>query len=419
MKSPSISAVRDSLVNEFQYSLNVKTARLLKAALSEAVRQNVSLYLVGGPVRDLILHRRSEDLDLVTEGDTKALAKGVAEAAGAKAVLHPQFGTATVESEGGRLDLAMARQETYARPGALPTVAAGKIEEDLERRDFTINAMALGLAGRHEGQLLDPSGGLTDLTESVVRILHRGSFEDDATRIFRAIRYEQRLGFRLESDTLSRLSGALDNGMLATVSADRLRHELQLILAENAPVRTLLRAGELGVLYSLYAPLRKADWLRAFEERTEPITLVAALAFLMCQNEAQGFIARLNMPTEWAEAVTGMVRLLSDAPRLEDPMLAPSTLFRTLECQPLAAINALLQLTPSAVVRERLAHYSESQRFVQPILRGGDLLALGVPQGPWVGEILRRIQDARLEGMVTTLDDERALVLRCLAGLQA
>ena len=193
-----------------------------------------------------------------------------------------------MKCEGARLDLAMARKETYARPGALPTVTAGTIEEDLERRDFTINAMALGLVGRHEGRLLDPSGGLTDLTDHVVRILHPVSFEDDATRIFRAIRYEQRLGFRLESETQSRLSDALNDGMLATVSADRLRNELQLILAEDVPVRTLLRAGELGVLHSLYAPLRQAEWLKAFDEDTEPLTLIAALAFSMSHTEARG-----------------------------------------------------------------------------------------------------------------------------------
>ena len=391
----------------------------MNVTLSEARRRKAHLYLVGGPVRDRMLNRRSEDLDLVTEGDTEALAMGVAQAVGSKAVFHRQFRTATVKCEGARLDLAMARKETYARPGALPTVTAGTIEEDLQRRDFTINAMALGLAGRHEGRLLDPSGGLTDLTEGVVRILHRGSFEDDPTRIFRAIRYEQRLGFRLESGTLSQLSDALAAGILATVSPDRLRNELQLILAEDVPVRTLLRAGELGVLHGLYAPLGQADWLRELDEEAEPLTLFAALAFRMSQMEGQGFIARLNMPTEWAEVVTGMVQLSSDAPRLKDPTLSPSGAFRTLESCPIAAINAFMLLTPSVVMRERLAHYSESQRFVQPLLRGGDLLALGVPKGPQMGEILRRIQDARLEGEVTTLEEERALVLRCLADLQA
>lgn len=367
----------------------------------------------------MMLHRLSEDLDFVAEGDTEALATGVAEAVGSKAVLYPQFGTATVKCEGARLDLAMARKETYARPGSLPTVTVGTIEEDLDRRDFTINAMALGLVGRYEGRLLDPNGGLTDLTDGVVRILHPASFEDDATRIFRAIRYEQRLGFCLESNTLLRLSDALNDGMLGTISADRLRNELKLILAEDAPVRTLLRAGELGVLLRLYAPLRQVEWLKAFDEEAEPLTLIAALAFCMSNTEGQGFITRLNMPSEWAEVVTGMVQLSSALPKLEDSRLSPSRLFRTLEGCPMAAISALSRLTPSPIVRERLAHYSESQRFVQPHLRGDDILGLGVPQGPQVGEILRRIQDARLEGEVTTPEDERELVLRCLADLQA
>ena len=344
MKTTSISAITDRLVDEFQRSLNPEAARLLDATLSEAGRLGASLYLVGGLVRDLLLHRPLGDLDLVVEGDVEALAAAVAQTVEIKAIHHRQFGTATIMSEGARLDLAMARKETYARPGALPTVTAGSIDEDLERRDFTINAMALGLSGHHEGSLLDPSGGLMDLREGVVRILHRRSFEDDVTRILRAIRYEQRLEFRLESGTLSRLSDALSNDMLATVSADRLRREIELILAEEAPVRTLLRLGELGVLNRLYAPLGRADWLKAFEDDAEPLTLVAALAFGMSPNEGQGFISRLNMPSAWAEAISGMAKLLSLVPNLEDSMQSPSSLFRMLEGCPIAAIDALSSL---------------------------------------------------------------------------
>ncbi len=387
--------------------------------MSEAEQRDASLYLVGGPVRDLMLHRRSWDLDLVTEGDVEALATGVAEAVGSKAALHRRFGTATVKFEGARLDLATARRETYARPGALPTVMSGTIEEDLGRRDFTINAMALGLSGRHNGQLLDPSGGLDDLTKGVVRVLHQRSFVDDATRIFRAVRYEQRLGFRLESETRRRLLDALDDGMLATVSADRLRHEIELILAEDVPVRTLLRAGELGVLHSLYTPLKEAEWIRAFDEEAESLTLVAALAYMMSTEGAQAFVARLNMPSAWAGAVMGMTRLASDVPKLKTSDLPPSMLYRTLEGRPMASIDALARLTPKAVLRERLIDYSENLRFVQPILRGGDLIALGATQGPVVGEILRRIRDARLDGEARTVEEERALALRYLADLRA
>jgi tRNA nucleotidyltransferase (CCA-adding enzyme) len=378
--------------------------------------------MVGGPVRDLLLGRISTDLDLVTEGDVEVLASRVAEAVGSKAVFHRRFGTATLKYERARLDLATARSETYARPGALPTVTVGTIEEDLQRRDFTINAMALGLTGRHAGRLLDPVGGLADVSRGVVRILRPQSFEDDATRIFRAIRYEQRLGFRLDPGTCQRLADALAAGMLATVSADRIRRELKLILEEDRAVQTLLRAGELGALWSLYAPLRQGRWLRASldsQEEAEPVTLLAALAYPMSFEEGQGFIARLNMPSAWADAVTGMTQLVVDEPALEDPSLSPSMLYRTLEGRPTASICALMRLTEIPAVKQRLAHFLDSQRFVRPLLRGGDLVVLGVPQGPQVGAILRRIQDARLEGRVTTKEDEYALALRCLSDLKA
>ena len=421
MNTAPLSALAYSMVDDFRESLDDGSAGLLEATRSEAGRLDAPLYLVGGPVRDLLLRRPSTDLDLVTEGNVEVLARRVAEAVGSKALLHRRFGTATVKSNGVRLDLAMARKEAYARPGALPSVTAGTIEKDLQRRDFTINAMALGLSGRHAGRLLDPAGGFADLTQGVVRTLHRRSFEDDATRIFRAMRYEQRLGFRLDPGTCKQLADALSAGMLATVSADRMRREVALILKEERPVQTLLRAGELGVLCSIYVPLRQCQWLRAFlkePDRTETLTLVAALAYPMSFEEGQGFIVRLNMPSAWAKAVTGMTRLVAVAPALEDPSLSPSMLYRTLEDCPVASIRALMQLTESSAVKQRLAHFLECQRHVRPLLGGGDLIALGVPQGPQVGDVLRRIQDARLEGEVMTKDDECALALRCLAGLQ-
>ena len=199
MNTAPFSALAYSMVDDFRESLDDGSTGLLEATRSEAERLDAPLYLVGGPVRDLLLRRPSTDLDLVAEGNVEVLARRVAEAVGSKALLHRRFGTATVKSNGVRLDLATARKEVYARPGALPSVTTGTIEEDLQRRDFTMNAMALGLSGRHVGRLLDPAGGFADLTQGVVRILHKRSFEDDATRIFRAIRYEQRLGFRLDS----------------------------------------------------------------------------------------------------------------------------------------------------------------------------------------------------------------------------
>ena len=421
MKTASPSARLEDLVAEFRHSLSGDAARLFEAALHEASRLNASLYLVGGPVRDLLLRRSSTDLDLVTEGNAEMLARRIGDAVGSKAVVHSRFGTATVKSNGERLDLTTARRETYEHPGALPTVSAGTIDEDLQRRDFTVNAIALGLTGRHKGRILDLTGGLGDLRRGLVKILHSGSFQDDPTRIFRAIRYEQRLGFRLEDDTKQRLVDALEGGMLSTVSADRLRRELALILEEVHPVWTLVRAGNLGVMQSLYSPLRQVEWLRGYDEsqeKSDPPTLLAALAYPMNELEAQGFIGRLNMPTSWSDAVTGMTQLATLEPVLDGANLSPAELFRRLEDKPLASIRALMSLTDSPVVKRRLSCHLGRQRFVRPMLRGGDLVALGVTEGPRVGEILRLLLEARLEGEIATLEDERAMVMQWLAGHQ-
>ena len=172
-------------------------------------------------------------------------------------------------------------------------------------------------------------------------------------------------------------------------------------------------------MQSLYSPLRRVEWLRAFDdgqEKQEPLTLLAALAYLMNELEAQGFIRRLNMPTSWAGAVTDMAQLATLEPVLKRAELSPVGGFRKLEGRQSASIRALMQLTDSSVVKQRLSCYLERQRFVRPMLRGGNLVELGVPEGPSVGEILRLLLEARLEGEIATLEDERAMVMQWLAG---
>ena len=231
------------------------------------------VYLVGGMVRDLVLGKlnldrsavkREErlgeasatrsvgtgganlDIDLVVEGDAIALARRIAKGKNWGLRTHPRFGTAKLLLENLGLDLVTARSEIYAHPGALPSVKPGTIEDDLRRRDFTINAMAVCITPDHFGELLDPHGGQGDLGRGLIRILHRDSFSDDPTRILRALRYEKRLNFNLEQDTEGLMRQHLDN--LNTVTGERLWHELELILQEERPEKVLCRADELGVL---------------------------------------------------------------------------------------------------------------------------------------------------------------------------
>ena len=406
-----------NLLSALEGSLTPAAYRLLRGVGELASRSDAPLYLVGGPVRDLLLGRPAVDLDLVVEGDAATLAFEVAKTLAGDVISYRQFGTATVKVDQQRLDLVTARRETYLRPGALPKVTPSTIEDDLHRRDFTINAMAIGLSKPNSGRLLDPTGGMEDLGRGLIRTLHGGSFRDDATRIMRAIRYEARLAFRLEPDTKEWFLHALKEGILATVSADRLRREVDLILKEEKSVATLRRAGQLGILRSLYEPLGDASWLEALapdEGKEEPLLYLAALAYPLSAREGEAFIARLNMPVRWAAAVRDLIALKDSEERLAAQDMSNVLLCRLLEGRSHAAIKALTYLTPSAAVRDHLSRYLDHLRYVKPLLRGKDLMDLGVPQGPKVGQILCRLKDARLEGQVTTRKEETDLAKKYL-----
>ena len=209
-----------------------------------ADESGASAYLVGGPVRDSLLGLPVKDLDISVVGDAPALAARLAEAVGGRLTAHQRFGTATVATEGAVVDLVTARRETYHRPGSLPDVQPGDITDDLARRDFTVNAMAVPLCG-NLGQLVDPHGGRDDLRAKVIRVLHQRSF---------VARYSGRLGFPIADDTLPALNKALP-GAMSTVSRDRVRHELERIFQEDHPLPVLRLAGELGILTSIQPSL--------------------------------------------------------------------------------------------------------------------------------------------------------------------
>ena len=201
----------------------------------------VSAYLVGGPVRDYLLSVPLTDLDICVVGDAPALAAKLADAIGGRLTVHQRFGTASVATSDCAVDLVTARRETYRHPGALPDVTAGHLADDLARRDFTINAMAIPIAGEST-ELVDPHGGRADLSAGAIRILHPQSFHDDPTRILRAVRYAARFGFQMDDATLEELEAALDDKAMSTLSADRIRHELERILEEANPLPATIRA---------------------------------------------------------------------------------------------------------------------------------------------------------------------------------
>ena len=382
------------------------------------------MYLVGGPVRDVLLNAPVKDLDFVVEGDAPALARQLADELGGEVVLHARFGTGTVALEGCRVDVVTARREVYTHPGALPQVSPGTIYDDLARRDFSINALALPLA-ESRPKILDPHRGIDDLGSGIIRVLHRGSFVDDPTRILRAIRYEQRCGFVIEPETLSQLQKAVCQGYMTTVSGDRLRHELERILAEKQPVLPLKQAFELGVLAAIHPALSNSSGLArlaasgAFDEaRGEsigPSVYLAALAYPLNPVDGEGVIHRLNMPGTWARIVHDTIELRGREPELAAPSLSASRIYHMVEDLAEAAVRAVSRITESPVAAQRLTRYLNQLRFVSPLLNGKDLLDMEVPPGPLVGQILRQLLEAKLDGQVSTEEDERQLVREILA----
>jgi len=376
-----------------------------------ATQESLPVYLVGGPVRDAVLDVPANDLDFVLIGDAPTLASDLAEELGGQVTVHPRFGTATVEIEGDRIDIVTARKEVYPFPGSLPEVSASSLEDDLARRDFSINAMALPLSG-DSPEVIDPHGGLEGLAYRRVATLHPGSFTDDPSRMLRAVRYEQRLGLQISDTTLSEMQSALAGRHADAVSGDRWRQEFQKIFEEPQAFKMLIRAIGLGVLAAIHPALSDSRPLAilAGEGGLAPSDFLAALAMPLSAADGDGVSSRLNLPTDWARVVRDTIALQGILPEITGPSVSPSKVCSALEKLDADAIAAAARLSLDIQLASRLRRYLDVWRLVSPVLTGDDLLAMGVPPGSNVGEVLRELNSAKLDGLVGGEDEERALV---------
>jgi tRNA nucleotidyltransferase (CCA-adding enzyme) len=408
-----------SLAGQLEKQLPPGSLDLIRTAGTLAAELRFGLYLVGGAVRDILLGRDSFDLDLVVEGDAPELAASLAGRINAALLVHRRFGTARLRRDEMVVDLATARSETYSHPGALPAVSPGSIADDLQRRDFTINAMAANLGPGHFGVLVDPFSGEADLSRGLIRILHERSFIDDATRMLRAVRYEQRFGFRLEDSTGLLLRR--DFSMLDTISGDRIRHELELILKEDRPENALQRAQALGLLQMVHPSLEADGWLSDKYEMARSVSppsttlSLALLTYRLGGDEIEDLIARLRIPGRAAAVIRDTCRLKADLPSLEDPGLPPSSIHRLLRGRSPTSVLACALASDSITVRDRLRLYLDRWRYVKTSLNGQALQQMGMSPGPLLGDMLGALLQAKLDGRVKTREDEVQFVRLRLA----
>ncbi len=415
--------------------LTPESQTLVRLVRTEAERLDLPLYLVGGSVRDLLLNRPIKDIDFTVEGDALKLAEALLRKYAGKVVFHSRFGTATwtldettfkrlnVPQLGASafppfLDLISARSETYSAPGALPTIKRSTLDDDLRRRDFTINAMALRLDGSHYGRLYDPLGGQADLARGVIRVLHDRSFVDDPTRMIRAVRYAERYGFQIDQETL-RLVNDQARDVLSGLSGERLRHEFDVIFAEENPSAMLRRLAGLDLLDAIGPALQHTNFDLPFIEILPAEFGGVTIPNVQSFKETLGWVLwlmplsafdidalsrRLDFPTALTKSVQAASALLNKLPAMVG--WKPSQWTFYLEELPGIAVYAVYLKRMEPALRDYLVIW----RKVRSTLNGNDLKQRGLEPGPRYADILRQLRAAWLDGDVQNREEELRLL---------
>ena len=407
-----------NFAERLQASLGEERLRLLHLVAEEAAQRGLSLYAVGGSVRDLVLGRPLNDFDLTVEGDAIGLARALAAKHGGGVTAHTKFGTAKwflpkdLKDSHDTLDLISARSETYNHPAALPTVKLGTIEDDLRRRDFTINAMAIRLDGAHFGELRDDLHGMEDLQKGMIRVLHSRSFIDDPTRMYRAVRYAERYNFQIAGDMLALIPEA--RPVVEKLSPQRIRHELDLILDEPNAASMLKRLDELDLLSCIHPAL-------AHFEKSNLATLKLSDPALQTRN-SRWALWLMHLTDQEIEFINDrlhftadLLKVLRSIALLETNLnavigLKPSEVVEVLKSYSFKALEVVSAALPEGEIKSTLSRYLSEWWLVKPKTTGHDLKKRGIPPGPKYNEILRRLRAAWLDGDVKTEEEEKKLL---------
>ncbi|MBN1249615.1 MAG: CBS domain-containing protein [Anaerolineae bacterium] len=455
LQPSSQTAERQKIAHLMEEAIPGPLLALIHEIGLRAADEGFAVYFVGGLVRDLLLGQGIFDVDLVVEGDAIELGRAMAMSYGGEIRSHRRFGTAkwllpeniwalvraqkagdddwrASESLSGRqfdaadfpdfIDLVTARTEFYEHPTALPMVSRSSIKQDLHRRDFTINTLAVRLDPQRWGELLDFYGGRADLEAGIIRVLHSLSFVDDPTRILRAARFEVRLGFKIEQRSEALIAEALP--LLDRVAGERIRHEMDLIFEEAAPEAVLQRLQAVGALQHIHPGLRcdawlseryrrlsqafvPADWGLAEEDRLQ--FYWAILLYRLDDKASEEVRIRLSLSHHFRDlhraqsAVEGLVRELADADRV-------STIAAQLDAVSAESLALMWLVSDEEEARRTLQRYSREWREVEPLLNGNDLKRLGYRPGPVYRDILASLKRARLDGYVSDRENEIAWV---------
>ncbi len=402
--------------------------KILKSSGGIAESMGYNAYLVGGSVRDLLLGQENLDIDIVIEGDGIRFAKELSGRLKTKIRSHERFGTAHITLDGLKIDIATARTEYYESPAALPKVETSSIKKDLYRRDFTINTLALKLNPRDFGLLIDFFGGQRDIREKTIRVLHNLSYVEDPTRVFRAIRFSERFGFKLSKHTENLIKSALQMNLFEMLSGSRLYDEIILSFNETNPVRTLKRLSHFGLLkvihpnltfderleatlQSLYETLAWFNLLYLEVKVDTGILYLMALLSNLNDSDKKKALERLDAPPRTREII---LKSISDSSEIlrRLPLNDPANIYHLLTSMYTEIILFSMAITKDTKKKKEISQFLVQLRKVKPIIKGLEIKKLGIPEGPIYSKILRELLDEKLRGRLKTEDDEKTYVMK-------
>ena len=423
---------RKNVSNILAEQLPREVKDLLQEAGRVASSHNYRAYAVGGFIRDLMLRRPNLDIDLVVEGDGIEFAKNFAQRFGARVRSYKKFGTAVVIfPDGFKIDVATARLEYYEYPAALPTVELSSLKLDLYRRDFTINTLAVELNPNRFGQLIDYFGAQRDFKDKAIRVLHNYSFVEDPTRVLRAVRYEQRLGFRIGKHTANLIANAVRMNLLVQLSGRRLTNELKLILSEENPAPAIRRMGEYNLLPFLHPGITYGSQVERLLVSIRSVLAWYDLSFIsngfnswrvyllalvdsLNTTELEEFCRRMEFPPRLrAWMLEGRERAIAIGPKFyRKAGLKPSEIYRLLQDLDAEWLLFIMAKTKQEETRRAISLYFRNLKEVRSALRGRDLKNMGIEPGPIYRQILDRLLDCRLNGELTSKREEEEFVRR-------
>ena len=429
-------------------TLSPQLMALVQYTSQTARSMELKLYIIGGLVRDMLLGQPNADIDFVVEGDGILLVRQLSKQLGGQTRSHSRFGTGkwlldavvweklcdglniSIDDMAATrlpasIDFTSARSEVYAHPTALPQVKSGDIKLDMQRRDFTINTLAIRLDSDQMDDILDYWGGLRDLEQGVIRVLHDNSFIDDPTRILRAARLEQRLGFQIDSGDEKIINAALP--LLERVSGDRIRHEFEKIFAESRPEDALQRLQAMDVLAAIHPALNVDDQLQGFyallrQAVAEPlwpelaslpdleVPYFALLTRHLSAGDLRSAGKRLKVQRKTLNDLLAARSLLALLPELQGTSLRPSDVLNLLNPFNDRVLLIGWTLADSQAARTQIASYARHLRHIKPRLDGNDIIEKGISPGPQIGVILSKLRAAWLDGEVSDEKSEQILL---------